>query len=145
MPFDRLVLQVDRRVLLFDRRTLQTDRRTSRFDRFRDEISLKTQLVELDDFWQAVDNSKSRVAQRYPYPLHSATPHSSVALPLPVAQCNPIIYRTFKDHPEDHNPPEAGEDMSGSFELDVARASETKSSRKQSARRINVEIGRAHV
>ena len=55
-----------------------------------------------------------------------------------VAQCDPIIYRTSKDHPEDHNPPEAGEDMPGSFELGVARACETKSSRKQSARRRNV-------
>ena len=38
-----------------------------------------------------VHNLPSRVAQRYGYQLHSATPHSSVALPLPVAQRYPII------------------------------------------------------
>ena len=68
----------------------------------------------------AVDNSTSRVAQRYPHPLHSATPHSSTALPPTVAQCNPIIYRSAKDHPGDHHPPPpAAESVLGSFELGV--------------------------
>ena len=81
----------------------------------------KRKEVELAEFREAVHNSKSRVALCDPYPSHSATPHSRTARPLPVAQCDPIIYRTSKDHPEDHNPPEAGGEMSGSFELSVAR------------------------
>ena len=85
----------------------------------------KREEVELAEFWEDVDNSNSRVAQRYPYPLHSATPHSSTALPPTVAQCNPIIYRTSKDHPIGHNPPEAGEEMPGRFELGVARRNGT--------------------
>ena len=40
--------------------------------------------------------------------------------PPPVAQCDPIIYRKYKDHPGCHNPPEAGEEMPGRFELGVA-------------------------
>ena len=77
----------------------------------------KREEVELAEFWEDVDSSQSRVAQRYPYPLHSATPHSSTALPPTVAQCNPIIYRTSKDHPIGHNPPKAGEEMPRRFEL----------------------------
>ena len=45
--------------------------------------------------------------------------------PPPVAQCDPIIYRTYKDHPGCHNPPEAGEEMPGRFELGVARRNGT--------------------
>ena len=85
----------------------------------------KREEVELAEFWEDVDNSQSRVAQRYPYPLHSATPHSSTALPPTVAQCNPIIHRTSKDHPIGHNPPKAGEEMPGRFELGVARRNGT--------------------
>ena len=76
---------------------------------------------ELEGFWGDADDSDARVAQRDPHPSHSATPHSRTARPLPVAQCDTIIYGTSKDHPEDHNPPEAVEDMPGSFELGVAR------------------------
>ena len=75
----------------------------------------------LSEFWEDVDNSPSRVAQRNGYPLHSATPHSSVALPPTVAQSNPIIKGSSKDHPGDHNPPEAGGEIPGRFELGVAR------------------------
>ena len=81
----------------------------------------KREEPALSEFWEDVHNSPGRVAQRNGYPLHSATPHSSVALPPTVAQCNPIIYRSSKDHPGDHNPPEAGEEMPGRFELGVAR------------------------
>ena len=76
---------------------------------------------ELEGFWGDADDSDARVAQRDPHPSHSATPHSRTARPPTVAQCDPIIYRSSKDHPEDHNPPEAVEDMPGSFELGVAR------------------------
>ena len=81
----------------------------------------KREETEVVEVWEDVDNSQSRVAQRYPHQLHSATPHSSVALPPIVAQCNPIIHRTSIDHPGDHNPPGAVEDMPGRFELGVAR------------------------
>ena len=50
----------------------------------------------LSEFWEDVDNSSSRVAQRYGYPSHSATPTRRTVRPLPVAQCDTIIYR---DHP----------------------------------------------
>ena len=77
----------------------------------------KRDETELDECWE----DESRVAQRYPNQLHSATPHSSVALPPTVAQCNPIIHRSNKDHPEDHHPPRAAGEVPGSFELGVAR------------------------
>ena len=44
----------------------------------------KRKETVLSEFWEDVDNSPSRVAQRYGYPLHSATPHSCTALPLPL-------------------------------------------------------------
>ena len=76
--------------------------------------------VELAEFWEDVDNSKSRVSQCAPYPSHSETPHRLTVRPLPVSQCDPIIYRSSKDHPGDHHPPSAGE-VPGRFELGVAR------------------------
>ena len=81
----------------------------------------KREEVELAEFWEDVDNSPSSVAQRDGYPSHSATPHSRTAQPPIVAQCDTIIHRSSKDHPEDHNPPEAGGDIPGRFELGVAR------------------------
>ena len=62
----------------------------------------KREEVKLAEFREDVDNSKSRVAQ-----------------------CDPIIYRKYKDHPGCHNPPEAGEEMPGRFELGVARRNGT--------------------
>ncbi|MCR5752895.1 MAG: helix-turn-helix domain-containing protein [Kiritimatiellae bacterium] len=83
----------------------------------------KRDKTVLSEFWEDVDNSSSRVAQRYGYPLHSATPHSCTALPPTVAQCNPIIYRSSIEHPGDHNPPPeaSGEGMPGRFNFGVAR------------------------
>ena len=80
----------------------------------------KREEVELAEFWEDVDNSKSRVSQCDPYPSHSETPHRLTVRPLPVSQCDPIIYRSSKDHPVDHHPPSAGE-VPGRFELGVAR------------------------
>ena len=91
---------------------------------------------ELEGFWGDADDSDARVAQRDPHPSHSATPHSRTARPLPVAQCDTIIYGTSKDHPEDHNPPEAVEDMPGSFELGVAPTSAAKSSTGSTANAV---------
>ena len=62
----------------------------------------KREEMQLAEFWETVDNSKSSGAQ-----------------------CATIIYRTSKDHPDDHNPPDAGEDMPGRFELGVARRNGT--------------------
>ena len=77
----------------------------------------------LSEFWEDVDNLPSRVAQRNGYQLHSATPHSCTALPLTVAQCNPIIYRSSKENPDGHNPPQEAADveMPGRFAFGVAR------------------------
>ncbi|MBQ7623434.1 MAG: helix-turn-helix domain-containing protein [Bacteroidales bacterium] len=80
----------------------------------------KREETELAEFWEDVDNSKSRVSQCDPYPSHSETPHRLTVRPLPVSQCDPIIYRSSKDHPGDHHPPSAGE-VPGRFELGVAR------------------------
>lgn len=78
----------------------------------------KREETELAEFWE----DESRVAQRDPHPSHSATPHSRTARPPTVAQCDPIIYRSSKDHPEDHHPPPpAAGEMPGRFELGVAR------------------------
>ena len=77
----------------------------------------KREETAFAEFWEDVHNSEDWVAHRNGYPLHSATPQGCTALPPTVAQCNPIIYRTTKDHPGDHNPPEAGSEMPGSFEL----------------------------
>ena len=77
----------------------------------------KREKIEFAEFWEDVHNYEDRVAHRNGYPLHSATPQGCTALPPTVAQCNPIIYGTTKDHPGDHNPPEAGSEMPGSFEL----------------------------
>ena len=85
----------------------------------------KREEVQLAEFWEDVDNSKSRVSHCDGYPSHSETPHRLTVRPLPVAQCDPIIYRTSKDHPIGHNPPEAGEEMPGRFELGVARRNGT--------------------
>jgi DNA-binding transcriptional regulator YhcF (GntR family) len=77
----------------------------------------------LSEFWEDVDNSSSRVAQRYGYPSHSATPTRRTVRPLPVAQCDTIIYRSSIEHPGDHNPPPeaSGVEMPGRFDLGVAR------------------------
>lgn len=85
----------------------------------------KREEIELAEFWEDVDNSESRVSQCDGYPSHSETPHRFTVRPLPVSQCAPIIYGTSIDHPEDHNPPEAGEEMPGRFELGVARRNGT--------------------
>ena len=70
----------------------------------------KREKIELTEFWE----DESRVAQR--------DPTRRTVRPPTVAQCDPIIYRSSKDHPEDHHPPPpAAEGMPGSFELGVAR------------------------
>ena len=81
--------------------------------------------MQLAEFWETVDNSKSSGAQCATPPAHSAPPTQRTVRPLPGAQCATIIYRTSKDHPDDHNPPDAGEDMPGRFELGVARRNGT--------------------
>ena len=60
--------------------------------------------------------------------MGSAVAHIWAVRPPIVAQCDPhpshsatLLYRTYKDHPGCHNPPEAGEEMPGRFELGVAR------------------------
>ena len=77
----------------------------------------------LSEFWEDVDNSQSRVAHCDGYPSHSATPHSRTARPLPVAQRDPIIYRSSKENPDGHNPPHEAADveMPGRFAFGVAR------------------------
>ena len=81
----------------------------------------------LSEFWEDVDNSQSRVAHCDGYPSHSATPHSRTARPLPVAQRDPIIYRSSKENPDGHNPPleASGVEMPGRFDLGVARRNGT--------------------
>ena len=77
----------------------------------------------LPEFWEDVDNSPSRVSHCDGYPSHSETPHSlTVRLP-PVSQCDPIIYESSKENPDDHNPPHdaAGVEMPGRFDFGVAR------------------------
>ena len=81
----------------------------------------KREEISLAEFWDEAGDPPSRVAQRDGYPSHSATPARRTARPLPVAQCDPIIYLTSKEHPGDHNPPEAGGERPGRFELGVAR------------------------
>ena len=85
----------------------------------------KREEMQLAEFWETVDNSKSSGAQCATPPAHSAPPTQRTVRPLPGAQCATIIYRTSKDHPDDHNPPDAGEDMPGRFELGVARRNGT--------------------
>ena len=77
----------------------------------------------LSEFWEDVDNSHSRVSQCDGYPSHSETPHSLTVRPLPVSRCDPIIYKSSKDHPGGHNPPTeaAGGEMPGRFAFGVAR------------------------
>ncbi len=77
----------------------------------------------LSEFWEDVDNSQSRVAHCDGYPSHSATPHSRTTRPLPVAQRDSIIYRSSKENPDGHNPPQEAADveMPGRFAFGVAR------------------------
>ena len=77
----------------------------------------------LSEFWEDVDNSHSRVSHCDGYPSHSETPHSLMVRPLPVSQCNPIIYRSSKENPDGHNPPQEAADveMPGRFAFGVAR------------------------
>ena len=77
----------------------------------------KREETVLSEFWEDVDNSPSSVAQRDPYPSHSAT----------------LSYnRTSKENPGDHNPPAdaAGGETSGSCCSNLERAS----------RRINTTV-----
>ncbi len=77
----------------------------------------------LSEFWEDVDNSHSRVSHCDGYPSHSETPHSLMVRPLPVSQRDSIIYRSSKENPDGHNPPQEAADveMPGRFAFGVAR------------------------
>ena len=84
-------------------------------------MAAKREETVLSEFWEDVDNSPSRVPERDGYPSHSGTPHRPTVRPHP-SQSGTLSYKeTTKDHPGDHNPPEAGGEIPGRFELGVAR------------------------